>query len=240
MKRRIGLIIFILAISLNFGACLEWHELTQINSDGSVNYELRITVPEIPEKDKKKAPGDDVEKEISDLLKETNVKGLTPVGGDDKKVNGMNVFSIRLKGDSLLRLNQLYETIGKGDPKSKDKKKGKEAFDQLLSKSAYKVKKNKTGTLTITRGFTPPKLPKKKKADKGEGKMNQELEEMFLNMFRFKFEIFVPGDVVSNNAELVFGNNLRWETTMGYLTQNVMMMEFEIPSTAELAKSLKK
>jgi hypothetical protein len=134
----------------------------------------------------------------------------------------------------------LYETIGKGDPKSKDKKKGKEAFDQLLSKSSYQVKKNKTGTFTITRGFKPPKLPKKKKADKGEGKMNQELEEMFLNMFRFKFEVFVPGDVGSNNAEMVFGNNLRWETTFGYLTRNPMMMEFEIPSTPELAKSLKK
>lgn len=221
-----------------FSGCLEFSEFTQIQSDGSVNYELRITIPDFPEKDKKKDPDKDVEKDIAEFMKETHVKGLTPVGNEDKKVDGLKIMAIKLKGNSLLDLNGLYASIGKGPKEKGDKKKGKEAFDQLFAKSGYQVKKTKSGTLKISRAFTPPKMPKAKKSDEGEKKMNKEFEEMFMNMFRFKFEVFVPTELVQSNAEMVFGNNLRWESTFGYLTKNPMTMEFEIRSNPELDKAL--
>ena len=124
---------------------------------------------------------------------------------------------------------------GPKDSSEKDKK-GKESFDQLLSTSMFKVKKTKGGNLKITRKFTPPKIKKPKKKEKGKEKFNQELEQAFMNMLRFRYEIFVPTEVIETNATQVFGKDLRWETTLGYLLKSPFEINVEIQGTPELVK----
>ncbi|MDX1386527.1 MAG: hypothetical protein R3257_02980, partial [bacterium] len=204
---------FVLFLFCTVG-CLEIGEIIKLNNDGSVDYTMRISIPEMPEKGGKKSKADqkEMEDDIQEFFSVTMGKGLNFVDKSDQELFGIKVFTLKLKAEKLTDLNQFYKKLAeKGSAKEKGEKdkKGKEAFDQLYSKALFKVKKNKKGTLTITRSFTPPKIKEKKIKDKDKEKMGKEFEQLFMNMLRFRFEIIVPTQVVETNGTQWIPGDLR-------------------------------
>ena len=229
--------------------CLELHEIIQWQKDGSAIYTMRVSIPEFPEKDggKKGKKDKDVEEDIEELFRNTAGTGLQLLDKKDQELFGLKVFSLKLKAEKFPDLNKFYKKMSMGkkakaaEGKKKGKDQGKEAFEQLFTKSPYKFKKTKNGTIQVSRSFSPPKIKKPKKSKKKEDKkqLGKELESTFMNMFRLRFEIFIPTELVESNAQIIFGSNLRLETTLGYLMKSPYEINFEVKSTPELEAKLK-
>ena len=54
-----------------------------------------------------------------------------------------------------------------------------------------------------------------------------------------RFELFVPTKVITTNAGEVFGQDLRWESNLGYMLKNPLQLSVEIESTPELEAKIK-
>lgn len=218
--------------------CLEISELLKINKDGTVDYTMSISIPELPEKGGKKGVEDqkEMEEDIQEFFSVNVGKGLAFVGKSDEVLHGIKVFSLKLKADKLTDLNQFYKLLAKKPTTNKkgEKDKGKEAFNQLYSTALFKVKKTKKGTLKITRSFSPPKIKEDTSKAKDKEKLGKDLDKMVMNMLGFRFEIIVPTQVIETNGLQIIPGDLRWETTMGYLSKSPFELNFEIQSTPEL------
>ena len=162
---------------------------------------------------------------------------------EEKTEYGKTTFTLSAAMNSLAGIGQIYQGIGKAEADEKEKKGGKEVFDEIFSKkNDYQVKKTKDGHLLITRSFAPPKNAKKKpeKKDKNSAELSKDMETMMLNAMTFQFEFFSPTEVIRSNATQVFGNNLRWDVSLGYLSEKPFKMEIEIAATPELESALLK
>ena len=223
--------------------CIEFGEVTQLRPDGSVDFTLTVLVPEMPDK-KTDSKTQDMNRELEEVF--AALAGAKLLGrGDETKFGKQRVwFSASLP--SLKTLGDIYSGLGKGSAKEdkESPKKSREALDQLFSqRSEYRVVKTKQGSLKISREFKPGKI-KEKKPEKKESKeaeeLSKEMEEMMMNSMTFRFEFFSPTEVLSSNATGKFGQTLRWEASLGYLSKNPFKMEFEIASTPELEAALLK
>jgi len=231
-------------ILLVFPACLELGELVKLQTDGRVNFTLRFSIPEIPEKKgvPKSKDDNELEDEIQKMLFAPGRGGLKLINKEEKEITGIKYFGIEILAQTLGDLTKLYKSMTQQNNKASDKDKkddaGEEAFRQLFQNSPYKVKRTKKGTLQISRSFNPPKLKKTKKSPKKDkdssDEMGKMLEDKILNTFRIRFEFISPTTVLNSNALHSRGRDLRWETTFGYLLREPFEMKIEIQSTPEL------
>ena len=221
--------------------CIEFDEVTQLRPDGGVDFTLTVLVPEMPDK-----KGDDKTKDMNRELEEvfSALAGAKLLGrGEELKYGKQRVwFSASLP--SLKTLGDIYSGLGKNSAKEEkgESKKSREALDHIFSqRSDYRVEKTKQGTLKISREFKPGKF-KDKKPEKKESKDAEELsknmEEMMMNSMTFRFEFFSPTEILSSNATGKYGQALRWEASLGYLSKNPFKMEMEIAATPELEAAL--
>jgi hypothetical protein len=239
--KKLGLLIQA-CLTLLMAGCIEFDEVVQLRPDGAADFTLIIMVPELPEKD-----GDpkskDVNKEIEEVFQTLGAAAKLTGRGEKTEYGKQRIwFSAFLP--SLRSLGDIYSGLGKGSAKDKKDgmKEGREAIDHIFSqRSDYKIEKTKQGSLKISREFKPGKPPKKK-AEKKENKQQEELsknmEEMMMNSMTFRFEFFSPTEVLSSNATGKFGQALRWEASLGYLSKSPFKMEMEIASTPELEAAL--
>lgn len=224
--------------------CIEFDEVVQLRPDGHVDFTLTVLVPELPDKktdDKTK----DMDKELEEVFNALGGAKLLGKGEETKFGKQRVWFSASLP--SLNTLGDIYSGIGKGskaeDSKKAEMQKGREALDHIFSqRSNYKVEKTKQGSLRISREFKPGKIKEKKpdKKDKESEELSKNMEEMMMNSMTFRFEFFSPTEVLSSNATGKFGQVLRWEASLGYLSKNPFKMEFEIAATPELEAALLK
>jgi len=234
-----------------FVGCLEIEEITQLTPNGSAELALRISLPDFPAAKKKGGPSksEAIEENIEDAIQVRPLKGIELLDREEKNVYGLKVFTLKVRADKLARITSLYSAMkGKGKEKKKSKgkekdKKSRDAMDQLFTKTPFKVKR-KENRILITRSFVPlpPEKKKGKKAHEKEQKkdnLSQELEETFMNMVRITFEFRSPTKVLDSNAQYFDGQELRWETTLGYLVKNPLEMRIEIESTPELKNGIK-
>ncbi|HEX5034496.1 MAG TPA: hypothetical protein VFW62_08460, partial [bacterium] len=217
--------------------CIEFDEVTQLRPDGGVDFTLTVLVPEMPDK-KTDEKTQDMNRELEEVF--AALDGAKLLGrGEETKYGKQRVwFSASLP--SLKSLGDIYSGLGKGSGKESQEsaKKSREALDHIFSqRNEYRVEKTKQGNLRISREFKPGKV-KAKKPEKKESKEAEELsknmEEMMMNSMTFRFEFFSPTPVLSTNATGRFGQALRWEASLGYLSKNPFKMELEIASTPEL------
>ncbi|GEM_PF-4806705 len=231
------------------GACIEINEVVQMKENGSALLNLSIFVPDIEDKKgstnvKSKNPAD-----IAKSLAEGDIDNIKFLGEQEKKMNGLNQVSLNFELSSLkdsVKLYQKIEEAEKANPEKKESDKNKAAFDKIFSQSRYEIKKDKSGTITISREFKPtPDLLKKaskKQNKKDPNDFSNEMGDMgdlFVNMIYVSFEFFSPTEIISSNAQQQFGNNLRWKTSLGYLMKNKMTMEIKIKSSPALEKMIK-
>lgn len=221
--------------------CIEFDEVTQLRPDGGVDYTLTVLVPEMPDK-KTDNKTQDMNRELEEVFQALGGAKLLGRGEETKYGKQRVWFSASLP--SLKTLGDIYSGLGKGSAKEtkESPKKSREALDHLFSqRSDYRVQKTKQGTLKISREFKPGKI-KEKKPEKKESKeaeeLSKEMEEMMMNSMTFRFEFFSPTEILSSNATGKFGQTLRWEASLGYLSKNSFKMEFEIASTPELDAAL--
>lgn len=229
--------------------CLELYELTQPKSDGSGTLTLRISLPDFPDKEDKEGQGKDkdIEKEIEESFKTSGLKGIELLDKSEADEFGLKSFTLKVGSQKMTNLPKIYTAMKaadekKGSSKKNKSKKSKEALNELFTKSPYRIKKTKNNSIIITRKFSPPKaLMKKTKSKEGkkQEELSKELEETFLNAFRLSFEFMSPTQVISSNAPVQFGNDLRWQTTLGYLVKNPFEIRMEIEATPEMLKNLK-
>lgn len=223
--------------------CIEFDEVVQLLPDGGVDFALTVLVPEMPDK-KAEDKTKDMNRELEEVF--GALAGAKLIGkGEETKFGKQRVwFSASLP--SLETLGDIYSGIGKGGKESGAEKKaelqkGREALDHIFSqRSNYKVEKTKQGTLKISREFKPGKIKEKKvdKKDKETEELSKNMEEMMMNSMTFRFEFFSPTEILSSNATGKYGQSLRWEASLGYLSKNPFKMEFEIASTPELEAAL--
>lgn len=229
-----------LTLSLLTG-CLEFNEVTQLKPDGSVDFTLSIQLPDFPDKKKDDEKQKEAERDIEAMFQQ--MAGAVQLKGKTEKTEyGKTTFTLAAAMDSLTRIGQIYQGIGKAES-GKEKQDGKEVFDEIFSqKNDYQVKKGGNNSLIITRSFAPPKKPKKKpeKKDKDSVEFSKDMETMMMNAMTFQFEFFSPTEVIRSNATQVFGNNLRWDVSLGYLSEKPFKMEIEIAGTPELEAVLLK
>lgn len=240
--KRVQLFFFALTLSLLTG-CLEFNEVTQLKPDGGVDFTLSIQLPDFPDKKKEDEKKKEAERDIEEMFQA--MAGTVQLKKKEEKTEyGKTTFTLAASLDSLARIGQIYQGIGKAEAGKEKKggKEGKEIFDEIFSKkNDYQVKKTGNGSLLITRSFAPPKKAKKKAEKKGKDEdFSKEMETMMLNAMTFQFELFLPTEVVRSNATQTFGNNLRWDVSLGYLSENPFKMETEIKSTPELEAALLK
>ena len=234
---------FLLFVVFCMTSCLEMTERIQLNPDGSSDISLHISLPDIPDDKKKSAPAKekDLDKEVEAVFSSVQKDGLSLKKGREETITGIKYFTLIGSAEKIYDLKNLYFQMKKGG-KNKEEDKSKEAFEEIFSKSRFEVKKTKKGVLQITRSFSPPKIKKLKKSSKKvknqEAELGKELEDAFLNVFRIRFEFHSPTKVVHSNAPTVFGRDLRWETTLGYLMKNSFDIKIEIESTPELEKGI--
>ena len=241
MKNWIGLLASACVATL-LVACIELDEVTQLRPDGGVELTLTVLVPELPETQKNEK-GQDVDRELEEVFQALGSSAKLTGRGEETKYGKQRIwFSASLP--SLRSLGDIYSSLGKGSGKEskESEKKSREAIDHIFSqRSDYRVERTKQGSLKISREFKPGK-PGSKKADKKSSKENEELsknmEEMMMNSMTFRFEFFSPTEVLSSNATGKYGQALRWEASLGYLSKNPFKMEVEIASTPELEAAL--
>lgn len=230
-----------LTLSLLTG-CLEFNEVTQLKPDGTVDFTLSIQLPDFPDKKKEDEKQKEAERDIEEMFQK--MAGSVQLKGKTEKTEyGKTTFTLAAAMDSLSGIGRIYQGIGKAES-GKEKKEGKEVFDEIFSqKNDYRVKKGGSNSLIITRSFVPPKKAKKKaekKKDKDSVEFSKDMEVMMLNAMTFQFEFFSPTEVIRSNATQVFGNNLRWDVSLGYLSEKPFQMEIEIAATPELEAVLLK
>jgi len=231
-------------LALSLVACIEFDEVTQLRPDGSADFTLTVLIPELPEK-KTDEKAKDVEKEIEEVFQALGAGAKLTGRGEETKFGKQRVwFSASL--NSLRSLGDIYSGLGKGSGKASkaETKKGRDAFDNLFSqRNDYRIEKGKAGTLKISREFKPGKIKEKKpekKSSKEAEELSKNMEEMMMNSMTFRFEFLSPTEIVSSNATGRFGNLLRWDASLGYLSRNPFKMEMEIASTPELEAALLK
>ena len=161
--KKIFNLLFILLISWGLSGCIELYELIQLKADGTAVWTFRVSIPDFPDKKQKGKTGeDDVDEGMADIFSSINKKGLQLVEREEEVKYGLKIFSIKVAANQLEDINQIYKGMGEKKNKSGKKKKGKDELDQLYGGSPIKVKKNKDGSLKISRTFKPPKIKKKK------------------------------------------------------------------------------
>lgn len=154
-----------LTLSLLTG-CLEFNEVTQLKPDGTVDFTLSIQLPDFPDKKKEDEKQKEAERDIEEMFQK--MAGSVQLKGKTEKTEyGKTTFTLAAAMDSLSGIGRIYQGIGKAES-GKEKKEGKEVFDEIFSqKNDYRVKKGGSNSLIITRSFVPPKKAKKK-AEKKE------------------------------------------------------------------------
>lgn len=238
--KRLHCLFAVLTLSL-LTACLEFDEVTQLKPDGSVDFTLSIQLPDLPDKKQDNEKQKETQRDIEEVFQK--LSGAVQLKGKEEKTEyGKTTFTISASMDSLARIGQMYQALGKSDSQQ-EKKDGKEIFDELFSQQAsYRVQKTKRNSLLISRSFSPPKKAKAKPAKQGKDTeaFSKDMEGIMLNAMTFQFEFFSPTEILSSNATQRFGNNLRWDVSLGYLSEKPFKMEIEIASTPELEAALSK
>jgi hypothetical protein len=143
----------------------------------------------------------------------------------------------------VIEIDATAPTFGKlasfYDPmvKKKEGEKSKEALDALTPGSFYSMKQ-KGDRITITRTFVPTKKKAKKK--QSEEDKNAAAMMGLMGGPTMRFELTVPGKVLSSNAEDSSGGRLVWVIPAAYLQEHKVTLTAEIEVSPELVRALGK
>ena len=208
--------------------CFEIEEKVSILPTGEamIQFLLRLPITGKEEPSSQESPKQAVE-ELSKQL-----TGFSSVSLNATSPFGQTIVTVTAKAPSFAALAPFYVPL----TKKKEGDTSKDALDALTPNSFYQMKR-KGDRLMITRTFTPP--PQKKKKMTEEEKNAAAFMGMFGGAF-MRFELNIPGKVISSNAEEVSGSRLTWVIPMDYLQKNKVTLKAEIEATPELMQVLGK
>lgn len=225
MRRRLLLPAALLILGFLLTGCFEIEEKVVLAPTGEGSIRLLVRIPIAA---KKEAPEDDSAKKTAEELSQ-ELSGFTSVDMRSDSRMGQTVVVVEAKAPSFSKLASFY------GPLLKEKKgnKASELGGVLTPKSFFTIKR-KGNRLLITRTFTPqPK--KKKKGDKDDKDLAMLMGLMGSSFMRF--ELVVPGTVISSNAEEADGSRLTWVAPMEYLQNNKAVFQAEVELSPEAANA---
>jgi hypothetical protein len=205
--------------------CLEIEEKVALlpTGEGTIRFLIRLPIAGKGEL----KPKEDPAQVVRELSKE--LAGFTSVDLQTKTTLGQTVIELSAKAPTLAALGPFYGPLAK----SKEGEKPAKGLGMLSPKSFYTMKR-KGDRLLIARTLTPPK---QKKLSKDE----QELGAFVGAMSGFmRFELDVPGKVISSNAEEVSGQRLTWVIPIDYLQKNKVQLRAEVAPPPEVLQALGK
>lgn len=225
MRRRIALPIVLGLLGFVLAGCFEIEEKVTIAPTGEGTIRLLVRIPIAG---KKEASEDEGAKETAEELSQ-ELSGFTSVDMHSDSTMGQTLVVVEAKAPAFAKLAAFY------GPLLRQKKENQASeLGGVLTPKGFFTLKRKGNRLLITRTFTPvPK--KKKKGEKGEKELAVLMGLMGSSFMRF--ELDVPGTVVSSNAEEASGSRLTWVVPMEYLQNNKTVFRAEVELSPEAAKT---
>lgn len=224
MRNRLLMVALAAALSALLSGCLEIEEKVSIGATGASAMRFLFRIPIASQ------PGVKVDtnaREAAEKLTQ-ELADLTDVGIREASAMGQTAVIVEAKASSLRDLAAFYvPLLKKGQEEGPDK--ASDLGNIFTPKSFYTIKR-KGDRLFITRIFTPPK---KKKAIKKEDKDLAELMGLMGSTF-VRYELEIPGEVISSNAESVDGQRLLWVVPFEHLQENRVELRAEISAPPEV------
>lgn len=222
MRRTFFLPMTLGLLCLLLSSCFEIEEKVTLAPTGESSIALLVRIPVAG---KGKAPdGADAgaRQTAEELSKE--LSGFTSVDMATSSQMGQTVVAVKATAPSYEGLAPFY------GPLLKQQKEGKKDttsdLGQVLTPKGFYTFKRKGNRLLITRTFVPQAKGKKKK--QSEEDKSAEMLLGFLSGSFMRFELTVPGKVLSSNAEEVSGSRLTWVVPMGHFQNNKVVFKAEV------------
>ncbi len=251
MIRRLPLFMSLFFLCIFISGCFEVEEKISIAEAGSVDMNLRIR---FPISDKGGLKMDDPQQKLMELGElGKGISGIMVMGPTLETKYGQTIMQFGIKADSLKALAAAYDTFPKeegakpiGAQCGADAMKGLE--NAFSSKGFYTISRKGRDSLFIRRVISEapkkPKEVKKKKAGKKDEAFGVEMAEMMMAMMggglKLRFDLTVPGTVLSSNAESVDGNAMHWVIPIDYIQKNRVVLEAVVKTSPELIERLMK
>lgn len=228
MKKSLWFVPILIALSTLLIGCFEIEEKVTLTPDGAgiIRFLVRLPIAAKPE-----ATGEDDTKTAMEKLSQ-ELGGFTSVDVQTLPSMGQTAIAIEAKAPKLSSLAPFYNPVSK-NMKGKESGQGAELGEVLVSKNFYALKK-KGDHIVITRTFLPPK---KKKKQKEEDK-NLSALMGFMGSSFIRFELEVPGTVVSSNAESVDGSRLTWVVPLSYFQDHKVVLQAEVKAAPDVITAL--
>jgi hypothetical protein len=219
--------VMVVVMGATISACFEVDETVVMNADGSGKADIMVRMAM---SDSKKS---DSVTPTTTMLEGVGMRpGLTVATPKVVQGIGQTVMTVSVSAAKFANFAGLYQQDGKGGDQS-----SKEVRDAFSKNGFYTLKKVGKDRLRITRTFLPTKAAKKESA---KGKKKDALDMDFGSMMSgfCHFDLNVPTQILSHNADSVVGNTIRWVVPMMYLQTHKVQFVAEIAATPELLKGL--
>lgn len=227
MARRMVLPMMLCLLFLFLSSCFEIEEKVTLAPTGEGSIALLVRIPIAGKGDASSDAG--VKQTAEELSKE--LSGFTSIDMGSASAMGQTLVTVKATAPSFAGLAPFY------GPLLKQHEKENQASDlgQVLTPKSFYAFKRKGDRLLITRTFTPPLQKKKKKTEEDK---NAELLLGFMGGSFLRFELTVPGKVLSSNAEEASGSRLTWVVPMNYLQSHKVTFRAEVELSPEAGASL--
>lgn len=217
--------------SLLFSGCFTIEHEIFLKNDGSGTFIMHITMPNPPKKEgetvKPQEDPEQIMKDIKTALNEIKVTGLTVKDVKEIEKNDLGQIYIVFEFQDIKTLVPALQKLNEaGNKESKQKDEMKMDWLIDLKKDGDKTKFASSYAFE----FKPEKKNEKKektKEDEEWEKMAQDMLTTMLSMAKVRFVLHAPKDFTQTNADITFGSQAVWESSLSAFMQKGKKLEME-------------